>query len=146
MGMLRVVRCAAVLTGLAGVLPHGATAQHHSGAAIQPPRSSIRIQVTSARMHVVREGYVEVRGVIVVIDATRPWQLLVRAEAPDSTVSLRITEVHGPARMSGRDFRLVMEATPVASGDAGTGIELFFDYTLPVGTSPSTVSYTLVSQ
>ncbi len=145
MEILQVVRCVMMLTGLGGALAPGAVAQR-SGATKDPSRSGISMAVTSSGTQVLKDGYAEVRGVTVLINATGPWQLLVRTEPLDSTVTVRVAEVRGPARASSRDFRPVAEATLVASGDAGAGIQLFLDYRFPLSTSHTTVSYIIVPE
>ncbi len=110
------------------------------------PRSSISMSVTSPGTQVSAGSDTELRGVVVKIDATGPWQLLVHATTPDSAVSACLREVRGPARSLGRDFRLVRQGTPVASGAAGREIELVFDYRLPAGTSATVITYVIVPE
>ncbi len=102
--------------------------------------------VTSSGAQILKERYLEVQGVTVLINATRPWQLLVRTEPFDTTVTVRVTEVRGPARAASRNFRPVAGATPVASGDAGAGIQIFLDYRFPLSTSRTTVGYIIIPE
>ncbi len=136
-------RHAMILAVLLAALPRGTAAQAPTA---PRPRSSISMLVTSMGTQVSTRRGTELQGVVVAIDATGPWQLLVQATAPDSTVSVRLREVRGPARPLGRDFRLVRQGTPVASGAAGKGIELVFDYGLPAGASPMTITYMIVPE
>ncbi len=145
MGTVRMVRRVLMLAGLASVLAQGVAAQR-PGAVKESPRSTISMTVTSSGREVAGEGFTEVRGVTVAVNATVPWQLSVRTEPLDSTVLVRLTDVRGPARALQRDFQPVSLGTPVASGSAGTGIELSFDYRFPVSTSRATISYVIIPE
>ncbi len=133
-----------ILAVLMAALARGGAAQR--AVAAPPPRSSIAMSVASMGTRVSVGNETQLKGVVVAIDATGPWQLIVQATTPDSTVSACLREVHGPARSLGRDFRLVRQGTPVASGAAGRGIKLVFDYRLPEGTSAAIITYVIVPE